>query len=47
METSYLVNVVHNDFHDPEAIFRLFWKADAQYQAMKSNTDAVNGINGH
>ncbi|KAF8745457.1 hypothetical protein AX14_008888 [Amanita brunnescens Koide BX004] len=47
METSYLVNVVHNDFHDPEAIFTLFWKAGAQYQAMKSNTDAVNGINGH
>ncbi|KAK2463578.1 hypothetical protein APHAL10511_004329 [Amanita phalloides] len=44
METSYLVNVVHNDFHDSEAIYKPFLKAGAQYQAMKSN---VNGINGH
>lgn len=47
MENSYLVNVVHNDFHDSEAIFKPFWKAGAQYQAMKSNTNVVNGVNGH
>ncbi|KAF8202173.1 methylenetetrahydrofolate reductase-domain-containing protein [Pholiota molesta] len=32
METSFLVNVVHNDFHDPDAIFPL-----------KSKATAVNG----
>lgn len=33
METSCLVNVVHNDFHDPEAIFEPFFKAGADYAA--------------
>jgi methylenetetrahydrofolate reductase (NADPH) len=47
MEFSYLVNVVHNDFHDPDAIFKPFWKAGAQYEATQANRSAINGINGH
>ncbi|PPQ78383.1 hypothetical protein CVT25_011606 [Psilocybe cyanescens] len=43
METSFLVNVVHNDFHDPDAIFRPFYKAGAEYLSLKSNSTAVNG----
>ncbi|KAH9479434.1 Methylenetetrahydrofolate reductase 1 [Psilocybe cubensis] len=43
METSFLVNVVHNDFHDPDAIFRPFYKAGAEYLAQKSKSTAVNG----
>jgi len=43
MNTSFLVNVVHNDFHDADAIFRPFFKAGAEYQASKSKTTAVNG----
>ncbi|KAF4610886.1 hypothetical protein D9613_007023 [Agrocybe pediades] len=43
VETSYLVNVVHNDFHDPDAIFKPFYKAGAEYLALKSKTTAVNG----
>jgi len=41
METSYLVNVVHNDFQDPEGIFKPFFLASEEYQA--SNQLAVNG----
>jgi methylenetetrahydrofolate reductase (NADPH) len=33
METSCLVNVVHNNFQDPEAIFQPFFKAGAEYAA--------------
>ncbi|KAF8637613.1 hypothetical protein AX17_002682 [Amanita inopinata Kibby_2008] len=40
METSYLVNVVHNDFHDPDAIFKPFVKAGTEYLT-KSNVDTV------
>ncbi|KAF9006069.1 methylenetetrahydrofolate reductase-domain-containing protein [Cyathus striatus] len=43
METSLLVNVVHNDFHDPDAIFRPFFKAGAEYKAAKSKSTAING----
>lgn len=43
MDTSFLVNVVHNDFHDPDAIFRPFYKAGAEYLASKPKTIAVNG----
>jgi methylenetetrahydrofolate reductase (NADPH) len=43
MDTSFLVNVVHNDFHDSEAIFKPFYKAGAEYLASKSKTTAVNG----
>ncbi|EIW79327.1 methylenetetrahydrofolate reduct [Coniophora puteana RWD-64-598 SS2] len=37
MGTSYLVNVVHNDFKDPEAIFQPFFKAGEEYA--KSHAD--------
>ncbi|TFK39867.1 methylenetetrahydrofolate reductase-domain-containing protein [Crucibulum laeve] len=42
MDTYFLVNVVHNDFHDPEAIFKPFLKAGTEYTA-KSKSTAVNG----
>ncbi|KAF9269165.1 methylenetetrahydrofolate reduct [Marasmius fiardii PR-910] len=35
MDSSYLVNVVHNDFHDPDAIFKPFFKAGEEYMASK------------
>jgi len=41
METSCLVNVVHNNFQDPEAIFQPFFKAGAEYAAAQGI--AVNG----
>jgi methylenetetrahydrofolate reductase (NADPH) len=47
MEASYLVNVVHNNFLDSDAIFKPFWKAGTQYQAIKTNANAVNGVNKH
>jgi len=43
MDTSFLVNVVHNDFHDSEAIFEHFYKAGAEYLAMKPNSITING----
>lgn len=43
MDTCFLVNVVHNDFLDSEAIFKPFFKAGAEYKALKSKTTAVNG----
>jgi len=46
METSLLVNVVHNDFHEPEAIFKPFFKAGADYLASK-NKAATPAVNGH
>ena len=51
METSFLVNVVHNDFKDPSAIFKPFIQAGENYAAQKSTpngatTIAVNGVNG-
>jgi methylenetetrahydrofolate reductase (NADPH) len=45
METSLLVNVVHNDFKDPEAIFRPFFKAGAELAA--SSTSPAIVANGH
>jgi methylenetetrahydrofolate reductase (NADPH) len=45
MGSSYLVNVVHNDFKDPGAIFEPFFKAGAEYQSQHSNGPvASNGI---
>jgi methylenetetrahydrofolate reductase (NADPH) len=41
MDTSLLVNVVHNDFHDSDAIFEPFLKAGAEYLAI--NSTAING----
>ncbi|PFH51835.1 hypothetical protein AMATHDRAFT_74711 [Amanita thiersii Skay4041] len=43
METSYLVNVVHNDYHDPDAIFKSFLKVGSDYLAIKSGSNAING----
>ena len=43
MNTYYLVNVVHNDFHDPEAIFKPFFKAGTEFAA----GDRLISINGH
>jgi len=44
METSFLVNVVHNDFRDAEAIFVPFFKAGEEYLAMASDSKpTING----
>ncbi|KAG7094066.1 hypothetical protein E1B28_007686 [Marasmius oreades] len=40
MESSYLVNVVHNDFHNPDAIFKPFFKAGEEYMA----SNQINGV---
>ncbi|KAJ3721120.1 methylenetetrahydrofolate reductase-domain-containing protein [Lentinula raphanica] len=46
MDTCYLVNVVHNDFHDRDAIFKPFFQAGEEYKAAQVN--APNGsVNGH
>ncbi|KAJ7224277.1 methylenetetrahydrofolate reductase-domain-containing protein [Mycena pura] len=48
MDTSFLVNVVHNDFHDSEAIFQPFFKAGEQYTALQNKMSANQPqINGH
>ncbi|KAG1881185.1 methylenetetrahydrofolate reductase-domain-containing protein [Suillus subluteus] len=40
-ESSYLVNVVHNDFKVPQAIFEPFFKAGAEYTAQHTNGSAA------
>ncbi|EAU90536.2 methylenetetrahydrofolate reductase [Coprinopsis cinerea okayama7 len=56
MENYALVNVVHNDFHNPDAIFEPFWKAGAEWTALKKaeqgdaapSAPVANGVvNGH
>lgn len=47
METSYLVNVVHNDFQDADGIFQPFFKAGEEYAAAQANGVNGNGVNGH
>jgi methylenetetrahydrofolate reductase (NADPH) len=49
MDTSFLVNVVHNNFQDPDAIFKPFFKAGAEYVVAQSSktTPLVNGVNGY
>ncbi|KAF9525328.1 methylenetetrahydrofolate reductase-domain-containing protein [Crepidotus variabilis] len=44
MDTWFLVNVVHNDFHDRDAIFKPFFKAGAESKTLHSKP---NGVNGH
>lgn len=45
MNDSYLVNVVHNDFKDPDAIFVPFVKAGEEYAASHQNHAAkANGF---
>lgn len=46
METYYLVNVVHNDIKDSEAIFQPFYRA-AQSKTATIDIKHTNGINGH
>ena len=46
MDTYYLVNVVHNDFKKPDAIFEPFFKAGAEFTAKHGGVP--NGhANGH
>ncbi|KIY53373.1 methylenetetrahydrofolate reduct [Fistulina hepatica ATCC 64428] len=40
MNSSYLVNVVHNDFHKRDAIFEPFYKAGAEFAAKTKATAA-------
>lgn len=40
-ESSYLVNVVHNDFKDSQAIFEPFFKAGAEHAAQHTNGSAA------
>lgn len=48
MNKLLLVNVVHNDFTVPDAIFQPFWKAGAEFAAAQSSQPAINGTsNGH
>lgn len=37
MDTCFLVNVVHNDFRDPDAIFKPFFRAGVEYKASLPN----------
>jgi len=46
METYYLVNVVHNNIKDQEAIFQPFYRA-AQSKKAAIDIKYTNGINGH
>lgn len=48
MDTALLVNVVHNDFKKPTAIFEPFLKAGAEYAALQAKDSLSNGhANGH
>jgi methylenetetrahydrofolate reductase (NADPH) len=51
MESYTLVNVVHNDFRNPEAIFTPFYKAAEGHKALPnghSNGIPIKGLtNGH
>jgi hypothetical protein len=46
METSLLVNVVHNDFKDADAIFRPFLAAGEEYAAKQAQAHVNGGLNG-
>ncbi|KDQ61373.1 hypothetical protein JAAARDRAFT_171545 [Jaapia argillacea MUCL 33604] len=46
MDTYFLVNVVHNDFKDPEAIFKPFFKAYEQHASSQSNGNGHANGNG-
>ncbi|KAI0794186.1 methylenetetrahydrofolate reduct [Fomes fomentarius] len=47
MQTYYLVNVVHNDYKKPSAIFEPFFKAGAEYAAKLGKVPTVLNGNGH
>ncbi|KAI0064023.1 methylenetetrahydrofolate reduct [Artomyces pyxidatus] len=46
MDNALLVNVVHNDYKNPDAIFEPFLRAGAEFSAPKQNGHAVHA-NGH
>lgn len=46
METAFLVNIVHNDFKDPEAIFKPFFLAGESYLKQQSSTSEAPQVNG-
>lgn len=46
MHDCYLVNVVHNDFKEPDAIFIPFFKAGEQYAASHPQQNHVAITNG-
>lgn len=46
MNDSYLVNVVHNDFKDPDAIFVPFLKAGEEYAASHPQQNHIAKPNG-
>ncbi|KAN0088446.1 Methylenetetrahydrofolate reductase domain containing protein [Tylopilus felleus] len=46
MNESYLVNVVHNDFKNPDAIFAPFFKAGEEYAASHPQQNHVAKTNG-
>ena len=45
MDTYFLVNVVHNDYKRPDAIFEPFFKAGAELALAKGAAPPV--LNGH
>ena len=50
MDTAYLVNVVHNDYKQPQGIFEPFLKAAADFATKQPSllTGSLNGrTNGH
>lgn len=45
MGNAFLVNVVHNDFKDTEAIFKTFIAAGEAYKAKQNNPHVkINGV---
>ena len=42
MSTAYLVNVVHNNFKDVDAIFKPFYEAGERYKEHKASL--TNGL---
>lgn len=46
MNDSYLVNVVHNDFKNSDAIFVPFLKAGEEYAALHPQQNHVAKMNG-
>ncbi|KAG6331406.1 hypothetical protein ID866_7684 [Astraeus odoratus] len=47
MNSSYLVNVVHNDFKNPKAIFVPFFKAGEKYAASRAKENGSAHLNGN
>ena len=47
MDSYCLVNVVHNDFKKPDAIFEPFFKAGTEYAAKHGSAANGHATNGH